>query len=254
MTKKNDNTTSGDSKQFIVKGQIRLTIKRPLVNGIVRAFDKDLRQEQLLGESSTDEKGYYEIEYSRDQFRRVEKKSADLIVRVFDEKATDLLLAESVIIFNAKSVEVVNLTVTQEYSEYERYMATIDPVRENVPVAELTEKDITFLSHETGIEAQRIGFLSISAKLARKTELPPEVFYGLARQGMPTILSDLLEQDSNVLRKALEAALKKNIVPARLDNDLDQFLVRLSQLKQVDPGIQRKQQKEKIRHLGTVRN
>ncbi|MBW2559119.1 MAG: hypothetical protein JRD69_09875, partial [Deltaproteobacteria bacterium] len=128
----------------------------------------------------------------------------------------------------------------------------ITPVREGIAVAELTEKDIAFLTKETGIISRHIEFLVCAARLAKQTELPAEVFYGLVRQGLPSVLSDLLAQVPKVLCKALETSLDNHIIPARLRDNLDQFLERLGKLKEVDPGIHRKQQKEKIRCLGKV--
>ena len=49
--------------------------------GIVRAFDKDLRREELLGEAVTGSDGRYEIRYLSSRFTRAEKNLADLIVR-----------------------------------------------------------------------------------------------------------------------------------------------------------------------------
>ena len=63
-----------EPEQFIVKGQIRAADKSPLVNGVVCAFDKDLRQEQLLGETAADGEGCYQTAYTRARFRRMEKK------------------------------------------------------------------------------------------------------------------------------------------------------------------------------------
>src|SRR3954454_9602731 len=49
---------------------------------LVRAFDRDLRREQPLGEVETDAQGFYQITYTREQFARAEKESADLVLRV----------------------------------------------------------------------------------------------------------------------------------------------------------------------------
>ena len=114
-------TIEGDLPQqdeisaFIVKGMVRRENLSVVAKAVVRAVDKDLRHEQPLGESVTDEQGHYEIRYTRDQFRRSEKKSADLIVRAYDPETGSLLLAESKLIFNARPVEVVDLAVTQTF-------------------------------------------------------------------------------------------------------------------------------------------
>lgn len=246
-------TAKAINDSFIVQGTVRRENQRPLPGAIVRAFDKDLRQEQLLGKTSTNNEGFYKIPYSRDQFRRAEKRNADLIVRVFHPNSPDLCLGVSELIFNAKRVQEVDLSVDLTIlSEYEKYLAALDPVLENVPIAELTKKDIAFLSGETGMPAQRIELLVTAARLGKKTELPPAAFYGFARMDLPITLSDLLDQDTQILRKALETALERNIIPGALQKDLDRILERLTQLREVDVGIQRKQQKEKIRDLGKV--
>jgi hypothetical protein len=69
----------------------------------VRAFDRDLRREEPLGEglATTDESGYYQITYTADQFARAEKRSADLVVRVYSLE--DVLLAASELIFDASA-------------------------------------------------------------------------------------------------------------------------------------------------------
>ena len=239
---------------FLVKGTVLQLDQLPLAGAIVRAVDKDLRHEQALGQTAADNLGRYEIRYTRDQFRRAEKQSADLIVRVYDSETGQLLLDESDIIFNAGPVEVVDLIAKISYSEYERYMAELTPVRDGVPVADLTEKDIQFLHGETGIAAHHIEFLSIAARLGKQTDLPPEIFYGLFRQKLPTILSDLLEKDVEELEAALNASFKAHLIPLHLQKDLDDYLKRLSKLKESDQGIQRKKARERLRILARFDN
>ena len=72
------NVPQGNDK-YRVKGTITLADGARVVGIKVRAEDRDMRPEwsQLLGETHTDVKGYYEIFYTRDQLRRAEKKTAD---------------------------------------------------------------------------------------------------------------------------------------------------------------------------------
>jgi hypothetical protein len=101
---------TAEPERFVVKGQIRQEDGNPLLSVFVRAFDKDLRQEQALGSrKATSREGRYEITYTRAQFCRAEKGNADLIVRVYG--VGDRVIAESPVIFNAKPVEIVDLTV-----------------------------------------------------------------------------------------------------------------------------------------------
>ncbi|KAF5437921.1 Peptidoglycan-binding (PGRP) domain of peptidoglycan hydrolases-containing protein, partial [Candidatus Methanophagaceae archaeon] len=217
---------------FVVRGHVREADGNPLIEAIVRAFDKDLRHEEHLGEEVSDESGSYEIVYTAAQFRRAEKQNADLVVRVFNQEDQELIASD--ILFNAQTEETVNLMIGGgEYrgpSEYEQLLAEITPVLENVSLTELRKEDISFLSSETGLVSQHIEFLALASKRAQETDLPAEIFYGFARQDLPTSLSALLEQDHQVLRQALETALTENIIPQRLESSLEEIIAQLQQL------------------------
>src|SRR6266542_2095000 len=71
---------------LIVRGQVLSVDGKPVAGNSVRAFDQDLRSEEMLGETKTGTDGRYEISYKASQFRRAEKKSADLVVRVLDDR------------------------------------------------------------------------------------------------------------------------------------------------------------------------
>ena len=55
---------------FVVHGVVRRAEGTPLAGAPVKAFDEDLRQEQLLGEATTDPAGQYRISYTSAQFHR----------------------------------------------------------------------------------------------------------------------------------------------------------------------------------------
>src|SRR5262249_9036996 len=155
-------------------------------------FDKDMRSEKLLREARPDKVGRYQISYNADQFSRAEKKTADLIVGAFGPDEN--VLATSDIVFNARPVEVIDLTIRSSdgMSEFKKYMRELKPIRQGVELQDLTEADVQFLHAETGIPALRIAFLSIAHKHWMKTRIAPEVFYGLFRQDLPTNLPALL--------------------------------------------------------------
>lgn len=56
--------------EFRVVGRVRHADGQPAVRVGVRAFDRDLRREQLLGESTTDPAGRYHVAYSPERFLR----------------------------------------------------------------------------------------------------------------------------------------------------------------------------------------
>ncbi len=237
-----------NTKPFLVQGQVRQNDGTPLTRVIVQAYDRDLRSRQFLHQCHTDKIGHYEIRYSAEQFQRAEKGTADLVLLVVNPNDEKDVLLESPTFFNAPIVATIDLVVdryaNKNLSEYERMVNDLQDVLEGVALADLTKDDISFLTNETGISEQYLTFLMLSARLGQQTELPPEAFYGLARENLPTDLPALLALSYNMLRQALEAAFKDNIIPARLSDELDEILERLQQLS-VKYALQDPQKQEK---------
>lgn len=215
--------------RFAVKGQIRRPDRRPLAQAVVRAFDRDLRSEQLLGEAIADESGNYEILYTAARFRRAEKEKADLIVRVLD--SDDAELGASEIVFNAPDSTRIDITIESRLSEYEQLAEALDPILENVLPADLTDEDIMFLAGESGIDRRRIEAVARGARLARETNIPTAIFYGFARKNLPLSLNQLLAFDPVVLGRALEAAVSEDLIPAFAPGVLDEITTILNGLR-----------------------
>jgi len=232
-----DQIKAQQSKSYIVHGQVRQVDGHFLVGAIVRAFDKDIRSEDILGqESITDLDGYYEINYLTGQFKRAEKDSADLFVRVFNQDG--LPLATSNVIFNAQQLETIDLVIGggiyKDLSEYEQLIMDITPVLQGLSIADLTEdeknQDISFLTGETGQNLEHIAFLVLANRMAKKTGIFPEVFYAFYREKLPTNLPALLALGHKVQRRVLELAIDENIIPYKLRDSIDKILQRLQQL------------------------
>ena len=232
-----------------VRGQVKHPDGSAAAGVLVRAFDKDMRSEELLDEANTDEEGRYKITYTAKCFKRAEKGSADLRVAVYNQDGRELI--SSNVIFNASDDETIDMSLPGEYrkpSEYEKLIEELEPVLQGVPLYELKEEDVTFLANDTGIERQRIILLVEAAKLSREaiipdtskiistpvlsaavraTEtvtLPTEVFYGFFRHNLPTGLPDLLKQSRDTLSRALKNSLRDNIIPASLSDHIDEIL------------------------------
>nr|MBS0019745.1 ribosomal protein L7/L12 [Gammaproteobacteria bacterium] len=258
-----ENPEEGD--QFIVFGRVTRADGKPAHGTFVSASDRDLRNEQPLGQpppglpkssppgSFVDQDGNYAITYTRNQFRHAEKHRADLLLRVYNEVNVQLKAQPAKVIYNAQPEEKVDLQITEGEavlpSEYERLLAFLAPVLDGVAPADLSEDDIKFLSYDTEIGAfeeefpvgaDSIAFLADGADLAVDTDIPTEVFYGWARMKVGVVREDervrldlyaLFERDSKVLEQKLLAALEDNIIPARLRKRLDGILRRLEQIR-----------------------
>jgi hypothetical protein len=273
------------SQTFIVTGSIEFSGDRDLLlEGRVDAYDRDLPSlerrgdtPQFLGQSLLEEGRRFKIEFTDEQFRRGEGKtgllrraskiSPDLHFRVFDGARRELTIIRMVaqnreyrpeqIIFNAPpnlEVEIkVELAPKTDDSEFEQLIALIAPVVEDLPLAELSDEDVVFLTDELGLEQQRdtqqhIEWLRRCALLAQDTQLPIEAFYGWGRKDkpmviaelaavpladLPKVLEKLISLSAEELQTALLAAVEENIIPASFRERVEVIVRQLVRRDQV---------------------
>ena len=217
-----------DPDNFRVHGLVRGGDRRPLSGLIVRAFDRDLRTEARLGESTTDSReGRYEIAFERKQFSRAEKAGPDLVLRVF-RRGSEEAIFTSPVLFNASADEQydIKLDIRDNLSEFELYVKDVTPLLEGLSLGELSDEQRLFLAREAGIPDDRVAALSSAHRLARK-EVPAEAFYGFFRQGLPSELRALVVTPRRALREALVQSIDENIAPERLRPAVDRVVAAL---------------------------
>ena len=215
-------TVTPTTDEFIVRGRVLRADGTPVEGVTVRAYDKDLRSEQILGHPvTTDADGSYEITYSSDEFSEGEIDTADLIVRTEVSVGSTNELVESQILFNAGREETIDLIApdSPESTEYERFLDAILPLirKEGVSFFDLREdeefQDITFISGETGIEPELIRLMIEAEKLNLSTPTQePRYFYGLLRQDLPASIPELLALPKETLRSTLRKSHDENII------------------------------------------
>src|SRR4030042_4798976 len=158
-----------NQKTNLVLGLVADKLNRPLANLVVRAFDRDMRSEELLGESITNRDGKYEIAWSHSQLSGRGKKKADIVIKVFTRGKKTLLYASDIeaVRFNASPREEINITITAEIKpevvEYDYILKQVTYLAGKVANTDLKEskehRDITFLSKEAEIPAEKIEHL-----------------------------------------------------------------------------------------------
>jgi hypothetical protein len=221
----------------IVRGTIHTADGASVPNVIVRAFDRNLREETQLGSAVTDAEGFYEITYSGDAWSGGAKKArADLIIRVFAIAAEDGNTVEagdemgaSPIMFNAPQLQTIDLEISSinDPSEYERHLAELQPLIEGECVRSLSDEDLHFLSGKTDIPFEQLNYLRVDAQWAVQYALDPAVAYGLFRQELPVNLRGLLAEKPSRLEDALKVSLARNIIPKSLGDRADQAVQQL---------------------------
>jgi hypothetical protein len=244
--------TSGSS----VRGIVRDASGSPLPGVVVRAYDRDLRRRELLGEAQTNEEGNYQIRYVAERYKRAEADGPDLQIQAFGSDALDRLLAESAVMFNAGNEVTIDLTVataTEESSEFDIHLVKVMPLLKgqaddggDLRVVDLTDEDIDFIVEETGLNVDRLrlwvlaakemneqpatvrtywptSFLSsrMNASISRGTTSPVfmSLLYGWFRDGQPQRLEDLLRKSSDELLASIRRASEQKYI-AMLDQAL----------------------------------
>jgi Tc toxin complex TcA C-terminal TcB-binding domain/Neuraminidase-like domain/Salmonella virulence plasmid 28.1kDa A protein len=225
---------------FVVHGHVRHADGTPGARLMVRAFNRDLRSEDPLGQNWTDEAGAYRIDYSPDAFARAgENDSADLIVRVYGadpaRSSISAPLAESPTLFNAPADATIDLVLgNEDYrgpAEFDQILRAIQPLLQGVAIAELTEDeshhDLSFLAGETGFDTQRLGTLVKAYRFASQTAASADAFYGMIREGLPETLPALLRTSPDAQIHALTQAVADTLIAAQSPESISALVATL---------------------------
>jgi hypothetical protein len=228
--------------EFRVSGMVRDADGKPIPRVTVRAFDRDLRHEQLLGEAHTDTQGKYLINYSEEQFRKREKGSADLVVKAFAVDGSPLVA--SAVLFNAPPHAEVDLTIPGEVWQpptlFEKIRLELEPLLEGLKAGELEEdkrhQDLSFLSGETGFDKKVLARFVLAHRLAQHA-IQPEFWFALLggsffqfnenqslREQLAAILDSLSSLNAASVRKALTRAFNQKEIPEAFREKVDDWV------------------------------
>ncbi|TKC98605.1 neuraminidase-like domain-containing protein [Polyangium fumosum] len=234
---------------FIVRGRVVTTAGAPRAGLVVRAYNRNLREEQLLGEATTSDTGSYRIVYAADKLAQdfeysgelldvalfdpgpgpgYRKSAADLVVRVYD--AERAVTAEKKLC-HAPPTATVNLVLGGEIyrgpSAYERLVVLLAPAIRGASLTDLTEEDIRHLACSLRLDLDDLDALVTATQLARALGIHPAALYGLFREGLPRERRGLLMTRPSEQLRALLLALEHNLIPATLREQVDAILAAL---------------------------
>ena len=229
MAKKSDN------KVNVVLGTVTNRQGRALANLIVKIYDRDMRSEEVLGETVTNKDGKYEVNWQHEQLKGRGKKGADIMVKVYASEKGALLFntGPDSIIYNASSREEVNITiqgkVPQEDIEFDRIVKEVEFLANKVEIVDLREDkehhDISFLVGETGYDADKIEHVVVAHRLEKESKIDAPFFYALLRQqsffkaDISTLSTRLsINTDTDTRSLLFQAAL---IAPAVIQRDVE---------------------------------
>jgi hypothetical protein len=226
---------------YKITGTVRLSDGVPAAGVKIEVFDRDLRAEQFLGQCPTDIDGSYVVQYSATQFRRREKASADLVVKVF--AGDGVLLAASPILFNAPLSAEVDVTIPAERipppTLFERITREFEPLLGELKAEQLEEDDrhhdASFLSGETGLSKNAVARFILAHKLTHQAVVPEFWFALLGSAYEFNENQTLQEQFSRTLdamasftvesaRRALTVSFNEKEIPEALRNNVERWI------------------------------
>lgn len=231
-----------DDDPFLVRGRVTNAAGQALPNLVVQAYDRDLRREELLGETTTDAAGRYEIRYGPERFSRLDKGNADVVVKAL---SVGSLLAVSPVMFDAPTEAIVDVVVPAETlpppTLFERIGNALEPVRGEIQIVDLEEgehhQDLTFLSGEIGFDRLVLARFAIAHRIAKCCpDLPAAFWFALLggshfqlspdRLGEHTeaFLDFLPALDDPAVRKALTRSLNEKEIPPASGDQIESWI------------------------------
>lgn len=270
-----------NKRENIVLGRVTDKLDRPLANLTVLAYDRDMRSEELLGECVTDRDGKYKIGWSHSQLSGRGKKTADLAIKVTTREKRTLLYTSDIdaVRFNASRREEINITIETaiepEVVEYDYILKQVTFLAGQVAITDLQEskehRDITFLSKETEIPAEKIEHFVVAHRLQAESQIDAAFFYALLRKDTllksdftkPSqarlsidintetrpLLYDAALAEEKTIQTDIKTAVKEMIVSAKVQRELNKNIELLRTYKQQAEEYYRNERPKKLMRI-----
>ncbi|MEI7724329.1 MAG: neuraminidase-like domain-containing protein [Bacteroidota bacterium] len=246
-----------------VFGKVTNNNGRPLANLKVEIYDVDMRNWQALTDTITDKNGKYELKWMHDQLSGRGVKEADIAVKVFTREKNTVIYTSSLddVRFNASPREEINITINHdlpvEVIEFDFLVKQVTFLANKVPISDLLEnqehRDVTFLSKEMEVPADKIVHLIVAHRLHNLSKIDAAFFYALFRENTllgndfskkmnarfsvgigdddQVLLFDAALTDRNKIETDIKKAIAGKIVSPTVANDNKRNLEILSRYK-----------------------
>jgi hypothetical protein len=103
----------------------------------------------------------------------------------------------------------------------------LDYFEELASKGDLTDEHLEKLACASGADPEHIAAYAAASQVASSTGAPVRAHYALAREGLPTTSAELLRASPRDIRRALEAAVAKNVLPSMDTGDVDNVMAQL---------------------------
>src|SRR5579875_865954 len=216
-----------------VQGKIVDADGAPMSGIRIVATAKNFRSEKQIGEAITSQLGEFSIPYIR-------TGALNLLIRAYDTSGR--AIAQSATIFKAAAETEVNLTTASDgvirtpstFTKIQQSIAVevdrtslskVDPIRDIL--------DLHFIAGVAGIPFEDVACYWLARTLSAENKISEETFFGILSQDIPLsastdvrklsgdidaafvdkVLTGILAHSREILRDALAAAVKANVIP-----------------------------------------
>ncbi len=178
-----------------------------------------------LGTAITDADGAYIVEYLASVLGTVQK--ADVFVTAYADADQRIKLGASGVLHGAGSEALLDLILPPRPSEYEDYIARIQPRLKGRELRDLDDAAISDLAKQTGIAKESLSLLAASARIAFSSGISEIVVYGLVRTGLQ--LEQMYAAPDARIREGLNKAQGAKLIP-KLEQETIDSAVRILQV------------------------
>jgi hypothetical protein len=204
------------TNEYRVEGLVFQADGTPLA-ATVKALDKNLREDTLLGDSKTNATGFYEIHFAADRFTKSGKTGPDLFVRVEAAQVNETSAVRN----NAGRQEEIDRVVggtarVVAAPEFQRLNTVLSSRLGTVKLADLKkddqQDDFGWLAQQTGESESYIRLLSDAHRLA-PGGVSPELVFAALYGGLTGTPQDLYAQRKQLPELVARAAQDGLIAP-----------------------------------------
>lgn len=204
------------TNEYRVEGLVFQADGTPLT-ATVKALDKNLREDTLLGDSKTNSTGFYEIHFAADHFTKSGKTGPDLYIRVETAQANETSALRN----NAGRLEEIDWVAGGKARvvaapEFQRLNTILSSRLGTVRLADLKkddkQDDFSWLAQQTGESEAYIRLLSDAHRLA-PGGVSPELVFAALYGGLTGTPQDLYVQREQLPELVARAAQNGLIAP-----------------------------------------
>jgi len=207
-----------------VKGTVSTDAKSFPSNITVQIVNKHVLDETVVGSTTPDMKGNYEV------FVSIESAEQPAIkAKVIDQEGNTLAVSNT--IFDITDTLTLDIFIPagnmQSSPEYIIIQQNISKLIGNVSVVDITREQLDLISGKTRLSTNDLVLYQKAHIISRAEDISSEILYGLFRKGLPPKLSSLYEMSSLDLRGMIAKAVEGNIISPQDEKEVSQTLEKI---------------------------